>query len=104
MDQLFQVFSLALCAFSLTRRVGFGGEHDPGQSPAIDTPVRSENRLTPTFSGGRLDLGQPQYLMPGPVCVQHPGAKPGQVSGNQALAACYAAQDADKVHGVWTGG
>lgn len=59
---MFQVFSLAAT-------LGPAGKHDLRQPRTGDAAVGGENGFSPAFSGGGLDMRQPQRFVPRPVGV-----------------------------------
>jgi hypothetical protein len=91
MSQLFQIVPFLLCLVPLA-------EDDAGQLGPVDPAIRSEDRVSPALSCGRLDLRQTQRLMSRPICIEHAGPQRLELPGRQALSAGNSTGNADDLH------
>ena len=62
--------------------------------------VRAENGIAPSLAGRRFDGRQPQGLVARTIGIEHHGAQFRQLPGDQALAACHAAEETEDFHGI----
>ena len=62
--------------------------------------VRAENRISPALAGRFFDVRQSQGLVARAIGIEHHGAQFRQLPGDQALAACHAAEETEDFHGI----
>ncbi len=74
------------------------GKDDFCQPRAVNMTIRAEDRVAPALAGRFFDARQPQGLMARTIGIEHHGAQFRQLPGDQALAACHAAEETEDFH------